>query len=181
MEVKIKTDGGMVDATIEMIDGVMVVSPVNVFKPQDGDIVATEDGEYIGIFKRWEDKDENQCQTYCVLDTEDEDQNIEPFELYIDRFATGKEKRLLFDRIEKNGFKWDAEAKALRRMTWEPAEGETFYRILLSEKVFSPQKKFRNNDFFLEEVFKHEIVFKTEEACQSVCEQMNSIFRTMKQ
>ena len=38
MEVKINNNGEMLDATIEMIDGVMVVSPKVVkFEPKDGE------------------------------------------------------------------------------------------------------------------------------------------------
>ena len=47
MGVKIKQGNEMLDATIEMVDGVMVVSPKAVkFNPKDGDIVTvtTETG-----------------------------------------------------------------------------------------------------------------------------------------
>ena len=43
MEVRIKQGNEMLDATIEMVDGVMVVSPnVEKFEPKDGDILFIE-------------------------------------------------------------------------------------------------------------------------------------------
>ena len=43
MEVKINNNGEMLDATIEMVDGVMVVSPKVVkFEPKDGDVFCVD-------------------------------------------------------------------------------------------------------------------------------------------
>lgn len=51
MEVKIKQGDKMLDATIEMVDGVMVVSPNKVkFEPKDGDVVFSG-SSLISIFK----------------------------------------------------------------------------------------------------------------------------------
>jgi hypothetical protein len=53
MEVKIKQGNEMLDATIEMVEGVMVVSPKEVkFKPKDGDVVYVKTShENIIIYK----------------------------------------------------------------------------------------------------------------------------------
>ena len=51
MEVKIKNNGEMLDATIEMVDGVMVVSPKEVkFEPKDGDVVTYMNGDKATIY-----------------------------------------------------------------------------------------------------------------------------------
>lgn len=58
MEVKIKQGNEMLDATIEMVGGVMVVSPKEVkFEPKDGDIVYVKtDYENIIIYKEQPNK-----------------------------------------------------------------------------------------------------------------------------
>ena len=79
------------------------------------------------------------------------------------------------------GFRWNPEKKALERDWWIPEEGEEFYRITLTDKVFSPQKRVKDSGFIMDSIFKNEVVFRTEEACQAVCDQMNEIHKTLKQ
>ena len=178
MEIKIKQNNQLIDASIEIVDGVMVVFPLGM-NPKDGDIVATEDGEYIGIFKRWKVREEGLCETYFYFDNEDND--IITDDLYIERMASECEENLLFDKLNEKGFKWNPEKKALERDWWIPEEGEEFYRITLTDKVFSPQKRVKDSGFLMDGIFKNQVVFRTEEACQAVCDNMNEIFRTTKQ
>lgn len=42
MEIKIKSQGKLIDATLEVMDGVMIVSPIEKFEPKDGDVVYTQ-------------------------------------------------------------------------------------------------------------------------------------------
>lgn len=82
----------------------------------DGDIVATNSGSWIGIMEK--QIAYSIMTTYCVLIGDG------GFEAYIeekgkwcfDRLATEEEKQRLFDAIEKNGYKWDAEKKCLEKL-----------------------------------------------------------------
>ena len=85
-------------------------------KFKDGDIVATETGNWIGITKGGE----KGCfiPTYCIIKPRGE------FEVYFnrkekwlfDRLATKKEEQKLFDAIKKNGYEWNAETKTLQKV-----------------------------------------------------------------
>ena len=78
------------------------------FKFKDGDIVATNDGYFIGIIKV---KDNKQVNTYCAIDYR------EYFRINVDytfnRLATEKEKEKLFQAIKDSGHRWDEETKTL--------------------------------------------------------------------
>lgn len=82
MEVKIKDQDKLVDATIEMVDGVMVVSPIEKFEPKDGDDYYTPifNNAYFEPFhcswtesdsgnaryeKGWCFKKKEECQQFC--------------------------------------------------------------------------------------------------------------------
>ena len=83
---------------------------------KDGDIVATNNGSWIGLTTGGE------CgrfmPTYCVI------KNYGKFEAYLDRkeswqfhrLATEEEKQKLFDAIKANGYKWNAETKTLEKL-----------------------------------------------------------------
>ena len=83
---------------------------------KDGDIVATNNGSWIGLTTGGE------CgrfmPTYCVI------KNYGKFEAYLDRkeswqfhrLATEEEKEKLFDAIKTNGYKWNTETKTLEKL-----------------------------------------------------------------
>ena len=83
---------------------------------KNGDIVATNNGTWIGIATRSIDRE--YIEVYCVIDSDDE------FHAYLDekeawafsRLATEDEKRKLFQAIKDNGFKWNAETKTLEKL-----------------------------------------------------------------
>lgn len=82
----------------------------------DGDIVATTDGFWIGITAGG--KSGEFMPTYCVIKSNGE------FEVYLDkketwqfhRLATTWEKEKLFDAIKANGYKWNPKAKTLEKL-----------------------------------------------------------------
>ena len=89
------------------------VPPCN-FK--DGDIVATEDGSWIGITEGG--KNNRFIPTYCVIKGCG---NFEAYfgrkeEWHFDRFATEEEKQKLFDAIKTNGYRWNDETKKLEKL-----------------------------------------------------------------
>lgn len=86
-------------------------------KFKDGDIVATNPGNWIGIMEK-EEHDGKVMSVYCVL------KGSAGLEIYhekkgkwcFSRLATEKEKQRLFKAIEDNGYKWNAEKKCLEKL-----------------------------------------------------------------
>ena len=84
---------------------------------KDGDIVATENGDIIGITIGGEIN--KFIPTYCIIIKPDN-----KFKAYIDtketwlfnRLATEEEKKKLFDAIRENGYKWNSETKTLEKL-----------------------------------------------------------------
>lgn len=82
----------------------------------DGDIVSTSDGKWVGITTGGISK--KFIPTYCVLNPGNE------FHAYFDeketwqfyRLATEEEKQKLFNAIKANGYKWNAETKTLEKL-----------------------------------------------------------------
>jgi uncharacterized protein YodC (DUF2158 family) len=82
---------------------------------KDGDIVATQNGAWIGITTGG--KIHDFIPTYCVIKSNDK------FEAYLEgkqkwgfaRLATEEEKQKLLDAIEENGYKWNPETKTLEK------------------------------------------------------------------
>lgn len=82
---------------------------------EDGDIVATNSGQWIGITTGGIT---NECiPTYCILKSDGK------FEAYLgtkgkwgfERLATEEEKQELFQAIKDNGYKWNEETKTLEK------------------------------------------------------------------
>ena len=83
MEVKIKNQNELIDATIEMVDGIMVVSPKKVkWKPKDGEVFhfpifsdvlggfdtgyqENDNTKIPSVERGWCFKTEQECQAFC--------------------------------------------------------------------------------------------------------------------
>ena len=86
------------------------------YKFKDGDIVATKNGQWIGIATG--DKSDCSIPTYCVI------KYNSYFKAYLnykekwrfDRLATKEEKEKLFQAIKENGYKWNPETKTLEKL-----------------------------------------------------------------
>ena len=78
----------------------------------DGDIVATTNGLFVGIV---EVKNNMPVGAYCSIDYA-EDFRINS-DYVFDRLATTWEKARLFQAIKDNGYRWNAETKTLEKFT----------------------------------------------------------------
>ena len=78
---------------------------------EDGKIVATSNGLFIGIIKV---KNNRQVGAYCSIDYS-EDFRINS-DYWFNRMATEEEKTKLFDAIKANGYKWNEETKTLEKL-----------------------------------------------------------------
>lgn len=83
---------------------------------KDGDIVATTNGIWIGITTGG--KSNEDIPIYCIINSNNN------FEAYLEdkqtwmfkRLATEEEKEKLFQAIEENGYKWNADTKTLEKI-----------------------------------------------------------------
>ena len=179
MEVKIKQGNEMLDATIEMVNGVMVVSPKEVkFEPKDGDVVSVDDGSQIFI-----------CKYYlgggdlCAYIGWDFEYNhvFEEGDWSANRFATEEEKQKLFDKLAEEGYEWKADTKELIKLKWKPKEGEEFWFPL----YYASPSEFESITSLLNKGRDKAILdkgwcFKTKEECQEFCNRLNNAINSVK-
>ena len=192
MEVKIKQGSEMLDATIEMFDGVMVVSPKEKFEPKDGDVLTCgrdyEGGlswTFIlkGEIEHFHD-DYKFAEEYVSLDSNDS------FEIssYSDaikwiRLATEEEKKKLFDKLAEEGYEWKPDTKELVKLKWKPKVGEIFYTIAgntCSNNIFFVESYKWVDDSRDNNLYYRRIVFKTKDECQEFCNRLNNAINQVK-
>ena len=192
MEVKIKQGTEMLDATIEVGDGVMVVSPKEVkFEPKDGDVFCV-DSLYpcVGIVEEvysygkpdkdrlyfsvgyWIESGDMQLETFCACN-----RNTEPNY----RHATEEEKKKLFAKLKEEGYEFDFEKKELVKLKWKPKEGEEFWLPLYytAPVEFKPITSLLNkgrDKVILDKGW----VLKTKEECQEFCNRLNDAINSVK-
>lgn len=184
MEVKIKQGNEMLDATIKMVDGVMVVSPKEVkFEPKDGDVVFQKGAfEWIFIYK---DCCTVEAYEYVSLKLSDNKLYF-PDGGYIGyistlRLATEEEKKRLFDKLAEEGCEFDFEKKELVKLKWKPKEGEIF----LLPFYYSSPSEFKPIKSTLDKERDKVILdkgwyFKTKEECQVFCNRLNQAIEGIK-
>ena len=190
MDVKIKQGSEMLDATIEMVDGVMVVSPKEVkFEPKDGDVLTCgrdyEGGlswTFIlkGEIEHFHD-DYKFAEEYVSLDSNDS------FEIssYSDaikwfRLATEEEKKKLFDKIAEEGFEWKPDTKELVKLKWKPKVDETCFLPCFDFPKFIAKQWLWEINGFSTYHYNEGWVFRTKEECQEFCNRLNDAINSVK-
>ena len=178
MEVKIKNGEEMIDATIEMVDGVMVVSPKK-FEPKEGDVITCTRSNctYTFILKYLRG---DIAYSYAVLldngILRDNDwskyENPHP--------ATEEEKKLLFDKLKEEGYERDAEKKELVKIKWKPVLGEVYFRISFVDHEFRYADWNWKNSTYEIEAYERGWCFKTKEECQEFCNRLNNAINQVK-
>lgn len=186
MEVKIKSKEGLLDATIEMIDGVMVVSPKKEkFVPKDGDVIVSGgDVRYVAIFKAM--KNEYSFYYYALLVLREETKLLlNNWAGFMDtRPATEEEKNLLFDKLAEKGFAWDADKKELIKLKWKPDVGQHFYYPEYDNGVCVFIIK-AYTYAFKDQIERDKAIakgwcFKTSKECQEFCDRLNQAIENIK-
>lgn len=195
MEIKIKTSEGLVDTIIEIVDGVMIVSPKEEkFEPKDGDVFCVDSlCPFVGIVKEvysygkpdknrlyfsvgyWKQSGDMQLGTFCACN-----RNTEPNY----RPATEEEKQKLFDKLKEEGYEWDAEKKEIVKLKWKPKVNEVYYYPSMKPHkgiVMSIPKKEKNTEVtFDKEIIDAGWVFKNQEECQAFCNRLNDAINSVK-
>lgn len=183
MEVKIKNNNEMIDATIDMVDGVMVVSPKEVkFEPKDGDVVYSKGyREYVFVYK-----DNLTMEAYFYAALSIEDNKIElPDGGHIGyvsqlRPATEEEKKLLFDKLAEEGYEFDFEKKELVKLKWKPKEGEMYYFPLYSNCCFLSYYADVIKTDNQKALYQKGWMFKTDRECIEFCNRLNQAINQVK-
>lgn len=180
MEVKIKSNEGMIDATIEMIDGVMVVSPKKVkFEPKEGDIITCTNSacSYTLILKKVE---KSIVYSYAVL-LDNRCFKMGDWSSYKNpRPATEEEKQKLFQAIADEGLEWDVEKRQFVKMKWKPKYKEFYFRITFEHAVIIPHRSYWTDDICDKAYYQKGWCFKTKEECQAFCDRLNESISSIK-
>ena len=168
MEVKIKQGNVMLDATIEMVDGVMVVSPKEKFEPKDGDVVKSNDAIWIFYSLR-------NCGTFNAHVVLLDGSLFFTKPVYCEeiRPATEEEKKKLFDKLAEEGWEWKADTKELVKLKWKPMTGQWYYIPAICNTQFKVVKSEWSNDAMDVLYFGKGWAFRTKEECQEFCNRLN--------
>ena len=185
MGVKIKNGEEMIDAAIEMVDGVMVVSPKVVkFEPKDGDILFIKSScDNIIIYK---ESDYGICRYVNFSDNRylytDNTIVCDKDDVKVIRPATEEEKKKLFDKLEEEGFEWDAEKKEVVKLKWKPKVGDTYYRPDFNRCMFMCYEGRCRYDTmrYIKDCIEKGWCFKTKEECQEFCNRLNDAINSVK-
>lgn len=183
MEVKIKLGKEMLDATIEMVEGVMVVSPKEAkFEPQDGDVVYSG-GFYDFVFIYRENLT---AEAYYYVSLFLKNNKIElPDGGHIGyvsqlRPATEEEKKKLFDKIAEEGYEWKADTKELVKLKWKPKEDEKYFMPAFDSSGFHIRPFFWIDSRVECKYYDMGWVFRTKEECQEFCNRLNDAINSVK-
>ena len=195
MEVKINNNGEMLDATIEMVDGVMVVSPkeakLDVTKFKDGDIITCghDDPSFTWtciLRGRIEFICDNMfIADYCFYHNDSDyscKQGDSDSATFV-RFATEEEKKKLFDKLAEEGWKWKPDTKELIKLKWKPKVGDEYYHpsCSITNDGIRFDLAFATNTAvsFDMKILKHNLAFKTKEECQEFCNRLNDAINSV--
>lgn len=194
MEIVINNNGERIPATFEVVDGVMIVSPVkekDIAQFKDGDVVFYhygEDATTIAILQGEVDTISKYLfiEDYVSLDSVEGlllDSNYTDAATDV-RYATEEEKQKLFDALAKEGKTWDTEKKAVVELKWKPKINEAFYFplyelghfIAKSDVFFEDEKEWLETDTNVVRGW----VFRTKEECEAYCERLNQAIEGVK-
>ena len=194
MEIKIKTTEGLVDASIETVNGIMIVSPKelpNCSNFKDGDIIVCgwSDSEWICILKGEIESVGKRyyLEDYCgiYLKGKGTDEEIWLEQCYSDsavfvRYATEEEKKKLFDKLAEAGYEWDAEKKELVKLKWKPLFGQLYHIPSLYGAEIKVSKICWREDEVDKGYYNKGWCFKTKEECQAFCAKLNEAINSVK-
>lgn len=183
MKVFIKQGTEQIPATIEMIDGNMIVSPqVDGFVPKDGDVVYAERFyDYVFIYK-----DNLTSEAYYYVSLSLTTNKIElPDGGHIGyvsqlRPATEKEMQKLFDKLKEKGIAWDAEKRELVKLKWKPVLSEVYFRVEFVDDEFRYADWNWKNSTYEIKAYERGWCFKNEEECKSFCDKLNKSINSVK-
>lgn len=193
MEIKIKDKDNLIDATIEVVNGVMVVSPkeekVDITKFKDGDVITCGHHDCGGF--QWTAilrgeieyiSDNMFIDDYCSFDCNGMflDHNSGSDSATWVRYATEEEKRKFFDKLKEEGYEWDAEKKELVKLRWKPEINQQYWSPGAYAGRFEPWNLAWSNSSIGKSRYDKGWVFCTEEECEQFCSRLNQAIEEIK-
>jgi hypothetical protein len=187
MEIKIKDKDQLIDATIEVVDGVMIVSPKEIpFEPKNGDVIHCTNSRcsYISIFKWMHPSDKDYYYHATLIDNGSFKigSKISDFSDYANpRYATEEEKQKLFDKLKEEGYEWDANKKELVKVKWKPKYNEEYWcpSWLYSDGIIPYFAQWSNSK--ADNIYQNKgWVFRTKEECEQFCSKLNNVIEGVK-
>ena len=190
MKIVINNNGERIPATLEVVDGVMIVSPVkgnDITQFKDGDVVVYhygEDATTIAILQGEVDTISKYLfiEDYVSLDSVEGlllDSNYTDAATDV-RYATEEEKQKLFDALAKEGKAWDAEKKAVVELKWKPKVGETCFAPYFDFPKFITKKWLWEINGYSTEYYNKGWCFTTKEECEAFCKRLNDVINDVK-
>ena len=191
VEIKIKNNNEYIPATLEVVDGVMIVSPVkdkDISQFKDGDVVVYhygEDATTIAILQGEVDTISKYLfiEDYVSLDSVEGlliDSNYTDAATDV-RYATEEEKQKLFDALAKEGKTWDSEKKAVVKLKWKPKINDNYYfPEFTNEDGFIPYYYTWEDSDFETNLHNKGWVFRTKEECEEFCQKLNQAIMEVK-
>ena len=174
----------MIDADLTIEDGIMVVSPKEVFEPKDGDVCKSINCIYIFKGVRPSTFGNRKAIVYhCCYNGYDLKVQEDVGVGYLgrnQRYATEEEKQKLFDELAKEGLEWDAEKKQLVKLKWKSKHKEFYFRIIFEHSVITPFRTYWTDDSIDNAYYQKGWCFKTKEECQEFCNRLNKTIENIK-
>ena len=98
------------------------------------------------------------------------------------RIANEDEKKELFDALEKSGYRWNAEKKAVVELKCKPNVGDDYHFPSFTEKDgFTPCSNYSwCNSRFDKMLHNRGWVFRTKEECEAYCKKLNQAIEGVK-
>lgn len=90
------------------------------------------------------------------------------------RHATEEEKRLLFDKMKKQGLRWNAKEKRVEKIRWRAKKGDDYYFIDSFCYLGQDSEDFQLMD---DKVYNSYNYFRTEEQAKEAAERMKETLR----
>lgn len=191
MKIVINNNGERIPATLEVVDGVMVVSPkeekVDITQFKDGDIITCgwKDYSWTCVLRGKIEQivDNMFIAEYCNVDSDGDYscENGNTGSATWVRYATEEEKQKLFDVLAKEGKTWDAEKKEVVELKWKPKTDDDY---------FIPVFTFRDLFYACNQVwcdlpcdinsYNRGWCFKTKEECGEFCRRLNQAIEGVK-
>lgn len=88
--------------------------------------------------------------------------------------ATEEEKRILFDKMKKQGLRWNAEEKRVEKIRWRAKKGEAYCRIDLRGDVFCEIDRRTDVDNMFYDTLNH---FRTEDQAREAAKRVKETLR----
>ena len=198
MKIVINNNGERIPATLEVVDGVMIVSPkeekVDITQFKDGDIITCGCGNRYKSYSwtcilRGEIEqivDNMFIAEYCNVDSDGDYscENGDSDSATWVRYATEEEKKKLFDALAKEGKAWDAEKKAIVDLKWKPKIGDKYNHPMCSitddGMRYGSATATHTDSLFDKRLIKQNLAFKTKEECEAFCGRLNEAIKEVK-